>query len=702
VRAITPLAYETYQQALAQQQEGHIDTAIQTLRRAHGQDPDDVLILLRLSMLLHQQGRQNEATRLAERAAVLAPQDPWLSLTLGGYYEQQDRWSDAEAAYRQGLRAVPDFHYGWLNLGRVMAQQGRKKVPQALRAYQQFLAVYPAHFDARRTLAQLQLAHGQERQAIATFEALRTEYPQKFSDYLEYARALNRVQSHRAALDILREAPPHTVGAADLYEEAGHAMAALGQRRGAMQRYQKALALDPKRWALSLPLGHLALEENQPQEAMAQYQTYLRHRADSLPAQEGLAQAQMATGAYPAALDTLNLLLDRLEKSSPGTAAGSEISPDTVLSLKKQRGLAFQKLGRLPEAIASYETAAVEDPTDVQLQRNLAIAYHQARAYDKAKRAYEALLRHPALANQPEDVAVLNKDLATVTIALAREALNRQDPQGALALLKPPLASAAAATGGQVLSPSPQVAPFNPATPSLPWLKTLAEAYAATGDTAAAITTTREALTLAPEDETLWLSLGGLLQNSASLETEKTSQEALGPSSSSPPLPEISPAGTTPSSPKQVDTRLQETLDAYQRARNINPNNALAAFNVGTLHQQLGQWQEAMVAFRDALRLNPQLPEAHYGMALSLDRMQQPQDALRAYETYLRQPSPAYTAEARQRADELKTYLQQKQRHEVQPTPAAGLDTPVLRTQPQAPHAPTRRRETPPSARRPG
>jgi tetratricopeptide (TPR) repeat protein len=53
-----------------------------------------------------------------------------------------------------------------------------------------------------------------------------------------------------------------------------------------------------------------------------------------------------------------------------------------------------------------------------------------------------------------------------------------------------------------------------------------------------------------------------------------------------------------------------------------------AAFNLGALLSQLGNFTEAEQAYRQALAANPHFAQAHYGLALLLERSEQPNGAL--------------------------------------------------------------------------
>jgi tetratricopeptide (TPR) repeat protein len=65
----------------------------------------------------------------------------------------------------------------------------------------------------------------------------------------------------------------------------------------------------------------------------------------------------------------------------------------------------------------------------------------------------------------------------------------------------------------------------------------------------------------------------------------------------------------------QAQRRLHEAEDLYRRARTVQPDLAVAAFNLGTVLDEQRRMQEAIDAYRSAVELDPGLADAHYNLS---------------------------------------------------------------------------------------
>ena len=73
----------------------------------------------------------------------------------------------------------------------------------------------------------------------------------------------------------------------------------------------------------------------------------------------------------------------------------------------------------------------------------------------------------------------------------------------------------------------------------------------------------------------------------------------------------------------------------YRHAVRLEPDNALAWFNWGVMHQGLGRLEDAIGAYRTAVRLDPEFADAHYNLAAVLEPIDR-RSAFRHLSTYKR------------------------------------------------------------------
>jgi tetratricopeptide (TPR) repeat protein len=88
-----------------------------------------------------------------------------------------------------------------------------------------------------------------------------------------------------------------------------------------------------------------------------------------------------------------------------------------------------------------------------------------------------------------------------------------------------------------------------------------------------------------------------------------------------------------------IHYRLRQFADAgkyYLKAIAADPSYALAEFNLGNLHDEQGRLTEAISHYRRALDLNPSYADAHFNLALICERTGDPLKAVAHWKTYLK------------------------------------------------------------------
>ena len=93
----------------------------------------------------------------------------------------------------------------------------------------------------------------------------------------------------------------------------------------------------------------------------------------------------------------------------------------------------------------------------------------------------------------------------------------------------------------------------------------------------------------------------------------------------------------------------------YREAIEADPAYALAQFNLGNLYDELGRLEEALEHYRLALELNPQYADAHFNLALLCERLGDNLKAVHHWKSYLRLDRGGQWAEiARRQLDRLR------------------------------------------------
>ena len=82
----------------------------------------------------------------------------------------------------------------------------------------------------------------------------------------------------------------------------------------------------------------------------------------------------------------------------------------------------------------------------------------------------------------------------------------------------------------------------------------------------------------------------------------------------------------------------------------LDPENALAHFNLGSVLDETGHVDAARQHLRQAVRLNPIYPDAHYNLAFVCEKLKAYAEARQHWEAYVRlDPTGPWASYARQR-----------------------------------------------------
>ena len=93
----------------------------------------------------------------------------------------------------------------------------------------------------------------------------------------------------------------------------------------------------------------------------------------------------------------------------------------------------------------------------------------------------------------------------------------------------------------------------------------------------------------------------------------------------------------------------------YRKAIEVDPNYALAHFNLGNLCDERGERGEALNHYLAALKIQPNYADAHYNVALLYQSIGQPLKAVRHWKLYLKlDPASSWAAIARRELSKLK------------------------------------------------
>jgi tetratricopeptide (TPR) repeat protein len=721
VNALAPQANTYYGQSRQAELSGNLASAESLLRQAIALDAQDYLNYVKLASLLGREGKPNEAASLYRQALALNPHDAMIHYSLGGLYEQMGQYESAEKAYLEALRSNPRYQFGLLNLARVDVQL--KRYEPAIANYRQFLMSYPNHYEARRRLASLYRVNHQEALAVQEYTYLEQHFPEQFTDYLNFSRALRATGQPRQAITRLEVAIDKTGKNAELMEEFGHAEAALNHGQEAIRQYQAAYQLNPKKDELLLAIGDLYQKDQKALTAAEYYNTFLVSHPDHVPARQMLAESYLEGQKYDLAKQEIDRLLSTLT------------DPEARYQKEKDKAYASQMLGEQPEAIQQYEQLSKSPfaQSDLQLRMNLAIAYHQASQLENAVVLYQQIfMASPELQQQYHvNTAVLRTDLLGALLKLGDLAYGQKSY---------------AVAESRYLEAAPLSQDMEVAADL-----GLGNTYFSTGNLEKATQAYQRVLQRDPGNVTAKLNLAKVLLAQKKTPAPTTGNAATGESknstanhpltplvngvvanpnafngqSSAEQLEPVKPPATITKATQPKDLapfletlakenpdnfdvlitladvytqqgKYQQSIDVYQKALKIYPDNVdillligaqwkamgnlpqardtyqKAAsldvnrsdvhFNLGIVYNGLHQYPESIAAYEKSLQLDPANAEARYGLAISLDDSKRYPQAAEQYMLYSVADNAEHSTEAKQRVEALKSFLLHQQK----------------------------------------
>jgi Tfp pilus assembly protein PilF len=77
--------------------------------------------------------------------------------------------------------------------------------------------------------------------------------------------------------------------------------------------------------------------------------------------------------------------------------------------------------------------------------------------------------------------------------------------------------------------------------------------------------------------------------------------------------------------------KLEEAVEVYSKALNINPDYAEAFYNIGNTLQEQGKFDEAITSYNKALAIKPDYAEAYNNMGITLKKQGKLEEAVEAY-----------------------------------------------------------------------
>ena len=313
---------ERHQQAQMLQNDGKPEAALEVYRAILETDDRDLPALHQMAQICESRGEFDKAIAAYQKAIEVDEESPfWVYRHLGFSLSQMGDLDGAIEAYEQALVRAPEdvATYGLLG----QAQGKAEKLEEAISSYQKAIEIQPEqpfwlYFNLGGFLTRLEQF---EPGILAYREASRLEpenpgiyrllgeTQSKFSDFE------GAIESYQKAIAINPRQP------ADLYENFGDALLASNRKYEALEAYRSAVETQPNLPSARQKIADLLSEKSEPNEDLTM------NAPVSQPMQTESQHAQL----YHQATEILNNVPEGIPSSSPSLSiADLELSPDRI------------------------------------------------------------------------------------------------------------------------------------------------------------------------------------------------------------------------------------------------------------------------------------------------------------------------------------------------------------------------------------
>jgi len=224
-------------------QANNLSDAIEALRRAHKNEPENPDFMVQLGEFLRQDNKASEAITILEKATELAPKDANAWTNLGVVFQQEKRMADAKIAYEKALALNPKSAAIASNLG-AMAKEA-EEWESALQYFGKALEIEPnlaeAHSNLGGTLQELgrlDEAEASLRQAIG----FKPDFAEPHNNLGNTLKQLGRLDEALASYSQAIALKPDY---AELHNSLGATLQELGRLDEAEASFTQAIALKP-------------------------------------------------------------------------------------------------------------------------------------------------------------------------------------------------------------------------------------------------------------------------------------------------------------------------------------------------------------------------------------------------------------------------------------------------------------------------
>jgi len=215
---------------------------------------------------------------------------------------------------------------------------------------------------------------GKFAEAAAAWHRIAQQHPSDAAAFASLGLALSKQGKYVESVPVYRKAIALNPGLPGVQLNLGLAEFKLGHFQSAIPPLSAALGADPDNLQVRTLLGMSCYGAKRFAEAAKYLNTAAKADPGNVQLHQVLAQSCLAAKEYSCALEEFRQILER----DPDSSAAHMLA-----------GEALDGLGRTPEAVAEFQTAAATAPREPNVHFGLGYLYWKLHQYDDAKPAFE-------------------------------------------------------------------------------------------------------------------------------------------------------------------------------------------------------------------------------------------------------------------------------------------------------------------------
>jgi tetratricopeptide (TPR) repeat protein len=254
--------------AKIQKDEGDLEQAISTSRKALELDSDSVDIVAQLSNFLIEAEQQTEALVLIKQLLESQPDNPRVCLMLGNLQRQQQDLLGAISTYQQAIKLIPQNPSSFIHLSNLLIQNNQ--VEEAIINGQQALELHPQNSQIYFVLGKAYAQQQDWEQAISLYQQAIKLNSQNPGVYFALGEVFREQGDLEKAIANYQKAVnfnhPNLFG---VYKALGDTLTKINEIEQAISVYQQAMSIKPDHPQIKKSLEMLLTNEQLPEDKLS-------------------------------------------------------------------------------------------------------------------------------------------------------------------------------------------------------------------------------------------------------------------------------------------------------------------------------------------------------------------------------------------------------------------------------------------------